>query len=76
MKVQTFTNIESESDIKNSLREGTARCLPMFVAILLGEAVFATGLWLQTTTADALLASGVGVWFSLLGYRLFEKRGT
>lgn len=75
MKPHAPTDAESESPGRAALRERTARFLPIAVAVLLGEAVFATGLWLQTTTVDALLASSVGVWLSLLGYRLFEKRG-
>ncbi|MCO8256065.1 hypothetical protein NKF26_19840 [Haladaptatus sp. AB618] len=76
MKPLPSTDAESESRVKAALSDRTARYLPTVVAILLGEAVFATGLWLQTTTLDALLASGVGVWFALLSYRLFEKRET
>ena len=76
MKPLPSTDVESESRVKTALSDRTARYLPTVVAILLGEAVFATGLWLQTTTFDALLASGVGVWLSLLSYRLFEKRET
>lgn len=47
----------------------------MLIAVTLGEAVFATGLWFQTTAIDALLASNVVVSVSLVAYRLLEERG-
>jgi hypothetical protein len=73
MRDNLSTTIGRESRVIASFRGSIARYLPLLVAITLGEVVFVIGLWFQTTTIDALLASSVGVFLSLWGYRLFEK---
>lgn len=57
-----------------SLRNRLASYTPMFIAVILGEIVFATGLWLRTTEIHAYLASSVVICISLVGIHLLEER--
>jgi hypothetical protein len=66
---------ETDSQTLITLRDRLAPYAPVLVAVTLGEAVFATGLWFRTTAIDAFLASSVVVSASLFGYRLLKERG-
>lgn len=75
MRNHWVTETEHESQTLVSLRNRFAPYTPVLVAAILGEAVFAMGLWFRTTIIDAVLASSVMLFISLVGYRFLEERG-
>lgn len=74
MRNPCSTKTERESQMLTSLRNRLASYTPMFIAVILGEIVFATGLWLRTTEIHAYLASSVVICISLVGIHLLEER--
>lgn len=69
-----FTDIEPKSQTGVRLREHLARHLPVLVAVLFGETVVVTGLWLGTAPTGALLAGSIVACVTLFGYNRIKER--